>query len=104
MKSLDERKKQRAEQRAENLKDSPFRDTGIIVEGDGSDQSEFDGMTVDELKKASVDRFETEVPKDKTLKADILEFVKNLAAYKAQDGGEDSGKGGGTSTAWKSGN
>lgn len=102
MKSLEERKKQRAAQRAEALADSPNQTT-IADSGDGTgDETEFDGMTIDRLREVAKNRFETEVPKDKTKKDEILEFVKNLAAFKAQEEADDAGEQ--TGSGWKQGN
>ena len=98
MKSLAERKKQRAESRAEALKGKPNQDTGIVQEGE-AEPGEFDNLTIEQLR-AKATELGTEVPKDKTVKADILEFVKNLAAFKAADSDENQETGGG----WKAGN
>lgn len=100
MKSLAERKKQRAEQRAESLKESGAvnQDTGVVL--DDVSTGDFDSMTIEQLKDAAK-AMGTEVPKDKTLKEDILTFVKNLAAFQEQekaDAAETAGSG------WKSGN
>lgn len=98
MKSLAERKKFRAEQRAQQLETAgvPNQDTGIDTDNAGS--TDYSSMTIDQLKDAAKG-LGTEVPGDKTLKADILPFVENLAAFKAQEAGESNG----TSTGWKAG-
>lgn len=94
MKSLEERKKQRKQQRAENLKDSPFQDTGVIQEIDAVSNAsgkQYADMTIEELK-AAAKALGTEVPKEKTVKADILEYVQNLAKFKAEQSGGDENK------------
>jgi hypothetical protein len=98
MKSLAERRKQRAESRAAALADMPNQDTGIVQEGE-AEPDKYDTLTIDQLRAAATE-LGTEVPKEKTVKADILEFVKNLAAFKAAESDEDKNKGGG----WKAGN
>lgn len=98
MKSLAERKKQRQESRAASLADMPNQDTGIVQDGE-VESGEFDNLTIEQLRAAATE-LGTEVPKDKTVKADILEFVKNLAAFKAADSDENQETGSG----WKAGN
>lgn len=98
MKSLIERKKQRVESRAKALEGKPNQDTGIVQEGE-DEPGEFDNLTIEQLR-AKATELGTEVPKDKTVKSDILEFVKNLAAFKAAESNENKDNGGG----WKAGN
>lgn len=100
MKSLAERKKFRAEQRAEQLKDAGVvnQDTGIIL--DNASTGDFDSMTIDQLKEAAK-AMGSEVPKDKTKREDVLAFVTNLAAFKEQEKAEAAESAG---SGWKSGN
>jgi hypothetical protein len=102
MKSLAERKKQRKESRAEALADMPNQDTGIVQDGE-VEPDKYDGMTVEQLRAAATE-LGTEVPKDKTVKADILEFVKNLAAFKATADAENDESEKNTGASWKAGN
>ena len=105
MKSLAERKKFRAEQRAIALKESgvPNQDTGIVLEGEEG-ESRFANMTIKELHSAAAE-LGTEVPKEKTLLADIREYVENYAKFKAQEEAESGNdNSGGDATGWKSGN
>lgn len=100
MKSLQERQEQRKAARELALKGSPNQDTGIIVDKKNDDESksgEFDKFTIEQLRAVAAE-MGTEVPKEKTKHADILEFVNNLAAFKKAEGGDNS------STGWKSGN
>lgn len=101
MKSLAERKKFRAQQRAEQLKESgvPNQDTGIVLDDDeNGGESPYAKMTMKELQ-AEAERLGAEIPKDKTLVADVREFVENYAKFKAHEVGENGNNGG-----WKAGN
>lgn len=102
MKSLAERQKQRTIDRAEALKDSPFRDTGASAEAQTeSDETgkSYAEMSIEELKAAAKE-LGGEVPKDKTLKADILEYVQNLAKFKAESEETEDSK---TDAGWSAG-
>lgn len=104
MKSLAERKKFRAAQRAEQLETAgvPNQDTGIDL---GTEEpADYSEMTIPQLHEAAKG-MGAEVPKEKTLKADILEFVENLAQFKAQESAEQkaAAENNGGSTAWKAG-
>lgn len=107
MKSLAERKKFRMEQRKLALEQSgvPNKDTGVILEDEDPGESPYTKMTMKELQ-AEAERLGAEIPKDKTLVADVREFVENYAKFKAQEDADsgnqqqnNSGSGG-----WKAGN
>lgn len=94
MKSLEERKKFRAEQRAAVLGES----ANVSVDLTGGEKSAFADMTIDQLK-ATAKELGAEVPKEKTKLAEIREFVENLAAFKAKQDEEEGGGAG-----WNKGN
>lgn len=105
MKSLAERKKFRQQQRAAQMEDAglPIRDTGIVLDEETGDKSEYADMTIKELHAAAA-KLGTEVPKDKTLLADIREYVENFAKFKAQEKAEKVDSPDGKPTGWKAGN